>query len=88
MDDRERADAVAHRIAMASLMQTLYGALMGASSQDEFRRMAQALEDATVKNLERLSTQADEQTTEYVKEAASGYVSRFFASIQAPPHLP
>ncbi|WP_126111830.1 MULTISPECIES: hypothetical protein [unclassified Bosea (in: a-proteobacteria)] len=88
MDDRERADAVAHRIAMASLMQTIYGALMNAGSKADFRQMAQALEEATVKNLEQLSTQADELTTEYVREAASGYVSRFFASIRVPPHLP
>lgn len=73
---------------MASLMQTIYGALMNAGSKADFRQMAQALEEATVKNLEQLSTQADELTTEYVREAASGYVSRFFASIRVPPHLP
>lgn len=88
MDQNGKADAIAHQIAIAALMQTLYAALMHAGSKAEFRQMANALETATVKNLDHLTTGTSEATETYVREAASGYVSRFFASIQVPPHLP
>ncbi len=89
MEKYEKADAVAHQIATSALLQTLYGALMGASSKAEFRQIAQALEAATVRNLEALAVpNVPAETENYVQEAASGYVSRFFATIQPPPHLP
>lgn len=90
MDNDDKANAVAHQIATMALLQTIYGALMNASTKAEFRQMGQALEASTVARLDELALhqQVGSATKTYVKEAASDYVSRFFASIKVPDHLP
>lgn len=89
MDEIEKANSVAHQIATAALMQTLYAALMGARTKAEFKQMGRSLEGATVQNLARLATiSGSKEADNYVREAASAYVSHFFASIECPPHLP
>jgi hypothetical protein len=87
-DDEQliRANDLAMQIATAELLRLVIGELCFDDNRLKFRTRLAALEDAANKSFHsrRHFPQANDETEEYMKEAACGFVTRLIASIKHP----
>lgn len=85
-EERLRAHDIAIQIAHGELLRLIISEAFHSSDRDEFRRRLCVLEETAVSGLtnRRHFPKADDEADTYIKETASGYVSRLFASILNP----
>lgn len=81
-----QAQRIAGDIATHELLRLIIAEAFFSPDRDEFRRKISALEGSAVNSImsRRLFPQADDATETYIKEAASGFISRLLGSIRHP----
>jgi hypothetical protein len=86
IDPTQRASDVAFDLAMTAIVRRLFGELLYRGDAEKFRTLMRKFEDVVIDDLKTMSVtkSSNEYTDNYVKEAASQFVSRFFASVQPP----
>ncbi len=81
-----RANDLAQQIALAELIRLAIGELCFTADRKTFRRRMSVFESTVIDGLNRrrIWKEADGVTEAYIKEAASGYVTRLLASVRHP----
>lgn len=85
-DQITRANDLAMQIATAELLRLVIGELCFVDDRQEFKKRLSRLEDAAVTSLHYRThfKDANAESEAYIKDAASGFVSRLIASIKHP----
>jgi hypothetical protein len=85
-----RANDIAAQIAIAELLRVIIAEAFYVADRNEFKSRLRALEEATVSGItnRRLFPNANNAAEQYVKEAASGWITNIFASILHPGDNP
>jgi hypothetical protein len=81
-----RANDLAMQIATAELLRLVLGEVCFHEDRQEFKKRLSILEDAAVASLNSRThfQSANAETESYIKDAASGFVTRLIASIKHP----
>ncbi len=90
MDQVQKANEIAHQIAVGDILRAIIAEMTHDPSRDVTRARLRAMEEQIVAGLEgrRHFSEANDATENYIKEAASGYVTRIFATIKHPDDPP
>ncbi len=85
-DGTDRANDIAAQIATTEMLRILINEAFYTDDLEEFRRRLSRFEDLAVAGIteRRHFPEADDQTENYIREAASGYVSTVVSSIVHP----